>query len=109
VWVVEANLKPTSKHIYGKRTFFLDEDTWTVAYEDAYDTRKELWRVGIHPMMQFYDARVPWHRANIWHDLNNGSYLLSNLDNELKSPWRFGEQAAWGDFQPDALRRLGTK
>jgi hypothetical protein len=109
VWVVEANLKPTSKHIYGKRTFFLDEDTWTVVYEDAYDTRKELWRVGIHPMMQFYDAKVPWHRANIWHDLNNGSYLLSNLDNELKAPWRFGEKSAWADFQPDALRRLGTK
>ena len=37
-WVVEANLKAGSKHIYGKRVFFLDEDTWTVVYEDAYDT-----------------------------------------------------------------------
>jgi hypothetical protein len=52
---------------------------------------------------------VPWYRANIWHDLNNGSYLLSNLDNEIKTPWKFGEKAAWGDFQPDSLRRIGTK
>ena len=109
VWEVEATLKPGSKHIYGKRTFYLDEDSWTVLYEDAYDSRKQLWRVSIHPLIQFYDAKVPWYRANIWHDLNNGSYLLSNLDNEIKAPWKFGDKAAWGDFQPDALRRIGTK
>jgi hypothetical protein len=109
VWEVEATLKATSKHIYGKRVFYLDEDSWTVLYEDAYDTRKQLWRVSIHPMIQFYDAKVPWYRANIWHDLSNGSYLLSNLDNEIKTPWTFGERAAWADFQPDALRRIGTK
>lgn len=109
VWVVEGTLKKGSKHIYGKRTFYLDEDTWTVVYEDAYDTRNNLWRVSIHPMIQFYDAKVPWYRANIWHDLNNQSYLLSLLDNEIKTPWKFGEKGKWSDFQPDALRRIGTK
>ena len=109
VWVVEANLKAGSKHIYGKRVFFLDEDTWMVVHEDAYDTRKQLWRVSMHPIMQFYDAKVPWVRANIWHDLNNRSYLLSGLDNEIKTPWVFGEKGSFGEFQPDALRRLGTK
>ena len=109
VWEVEGTLKAGSKHIYGKRNFFLDEDTWTVLYEDAYDTRKQLWRVSIHPLIQFYDAKVPWYRANIWHDLSNGSYLFSLLDNEVKQPWKFGEKGKWADFQPDALRRIGTK
>lgn len=109
VWAVEGTLKKGSKHIYGKRTFYLDEDTWTVVYEDAYDTRNNLWRVAIHPVIQFYDAKVPWYRANIWHDLNNQSYLLSLLDNEIKTPWKFGEKGKWSDFQPDALRRIGTK
>jgi len=109
VWEVEANLKSGSKHIYGKRVFFLDEDTWTVVYEDAYDTRKQLWRVGVHPLIQFYDAKLAWYRANIWHDLTNGSYYLANLDNEVKQPWTFGQKGKWGDFQPDQLRRLGTK
>jgi hypothetical protein len=108
-WVVEGTLKAGSKHIYGRRTFYLDEDTWTVVYEDAYDTRKTLWRVAIHPMIQFYDAKVPWYRSNVWHDLNNQSYLLSLLDNEIKAPWKFGEKGKWGDFQPDSLRRIGTK
>ena len=109
VWVVEGNLKAGSKHIYAKRVFFIDEDTWTIAYQDAYDARKQLWRVGIHPIMQFYDAKVPWYRANIWHDLSNGNYLLSLLDNEVKQPWKFGNKGKWSDFQPDALRRIGTK
>ncbi|HET7202625.1 MAG TPA: DUF1329 domain-containing protein [Steroidobacteraceae bacterium] len=108
-WEVEATLKPNSKHIYAKRVFYLDEDSWNVLYEDVYDTRKQLWRVSIHPAIQYYDAKVPWVRANIWHDLGNGSYLLTNLDNEIRTPWSFGAKAAWGDFQPDALRRLGTK
>lgn len=109
VWEVEGTLKAGSKHIYGKRNFFLDEDSWTVLYEDAYDTRKQLWRVAIHPLIQFYDAKVPWYRANIWHDLSNSSYLFSLLDNEVKQPWKFGEKGKWADFQPDALRRIGTK
>jgi hypothetical protein len=109
VWVVEATLKKGSKHVYGKRVFFLDEDSWSVVYEDAYDTRMNLWRFSMHPMIQFYDAKVPWYRSNVWHDLSNGSYLFSLLDNEVKQPWKFGEKGRWGDFQPDSLRRIGTK
>ena len=39
VWVVEGTLKPGQRHVYGKRTFYLDEDTWSVVAEDAYDNR----------------------------------------------------------------------
>jgi hypothetical protein len=109
VWEIEANLKSGSKHVYGRRVFFLDEDSWSVLYEDAYDTRKQLWRVSMFPLIQFYDVKVPWYRANIWHDLSNSSYLFSNIDNEIKTPWKFGEKGKWGDFQPDSLRRIGTK
>jgi hypothetical protein len=107
VWVVEATLKQGQKHIYGKRTFYLDEDSWAVVQEDAYDGQGQLWRVGVHPVIQFYDAMTPAYRANIWHDLSNGNYLLSTLDNEVRTPWKFGTKGNWSDFQPDALRRAG--
>lgn len=109
VWVLEATLKKGSKHIYGKRNFYLDEDSWTVNMEDCFDTRGNLWRVSIHPMMQFYDAVFPWHRSNIWHDLSNGAYLMQGLDNEMNSKWEFGKKGKLADFQPSALRRAGTK
>ena len=50
VWVVEGTLKPGQRHIYGKRTFYLDEDTWSVLAEDAYDNRgATLARIAARP------------------------------------------------------------
>ncbi len=107
VWVVEGTLKPGQRHVYGKRTFYLDEDSWSVLAEDAYDTRGELWRVAMHGLLQAYDAQVPFYRYGIYHDLNSGGYLVGGLDNEVKEPIQFNVKAKVGDFQPDALRRLG--
>ena len=54
VWVVEATLKEKSNHIYGKRVFYLDEDSWSLLGEDCYDTRGNIWRIGIHGFIQIY-------------------------------------------------------
>jgi hypothetical protein len=107
VWVVEGTLKPGQRHIYGKRTFYLDEDSWSVLAEDAYDTRGGLWRASMHGLVQAYDASVPFYRYGIYHDLNSGGYLVGGLDNEMKEPIQFNAKARVTEFQPDALRRLG--
>ena len=107
VWVVEGTLKPGQRHIYGKRTLYLDEDSWSVLAEDAYDTRGALWRASMHGLVQAYDAQVPFYRFGIYHDLNSGGYLVGGLDNEIKDSIKFDVKAKVGDFQPDALRRLG--
>jgi hypothetical protein len=107
VWVVEGTLKAGQRHIYGKRTLYLDEDSWSVLAEDAYDTRGALWRASMHGLVQAYDAQVPFYRFGIYHDLNSGGYLVGGLDNEIKDPIQFNVKAKVGDFQPDALRRLG--
>jgi hypothetical protein len=107
VWVVEGTLKPGQRHIYGKRTFYLDEDSWSVLAEDVYDTRGSLWRASMHALVQAYDAQVPFYRFGIYHDLNSGGYLVGGLDNEIKEPIQFNARARILDFQPDALRRLG--
>lgn len=107
VWVVEGTLKSGQRHIYGRRTLYLDEDSWSVLAEDAYDTRGGLWRASLHALVQAYDAQVPFYRFGIYHDLNSGGYLVGGLDNELKEPIQFNARARIGEFQPDALRRLG--
>jgi hypothetical protein len=107
VWVVEGKLKPAQSHVYARRVFYLDEDSWSVLLSDAYDSRGLLWRSGIHGLVQYYDASVPWYRFEIWHDLSNGSYVLTGLDNGYKGAWKFGIRGRIVDFQPDALRRMG--
>jgi hypothetical protein len=107
VWEVEGTLKPGQRHVYGKRTFYLDEDSWSVVSEDAYDNRGGLWRVSLLGMVQYYDAVVPWYRFGVVHDLTTGGYIAGGLDNEIKEPIQFGVKGRLMDFQPDALRRLG--
>ena len=107
VWVVEGTLKAGQRHVYGKRTFYLDEDSWSVLGEDAYDNRGGLWRVAMHGLMQFYDAQVPWYRFGVVHDLTGGGYIAGGFDNEAKESIKFGIKGRLMDFKPDALRRLG--
>jgi len=108
VWVVEGKLKAGFSHIYGRRTFYLDEDSWTVVLEDAYTGRGDLWRVSLHGMCQYYDVPGPGYRFGIIHDLDSGSYYAGGLDNELKTVGQFNVKGKVGDFKAEALRRLGT-
>lgn len=109
VWVVEGTLKEGANHLYGKRTFYIDEDSWSLLLEDAYDNRGGLWRVGLHGVSQVYDAQVPLYDFHLWHDLTSGGYALAGISNETKSIRKVGITGRMSDFEADALRRLGTK
>jgi hypothetical protein len=109
VWVVEATLKPGERHIYSRRVFYLDEDTWTVALKDQYDGRGELWRVAQGHGIYHYDAKVPWG-SEAQNDLVSGRYLMTGLDNEVpRHGYIWGLEAKPGDFTPQALRRAGRR
>jgi hypothetical protein len=109
VWKVEATLKEGKRHIYGKRTFYLDEDTWQATVIDHYDGRGELWRVAEAHNMMFYDTLVPWYTLETIYDLNSGRYLVNGLDNEESGSYEFGFERSSGDYTPAALRRSGRR
>lgn len=107
VWEVEATLKEGARHIYAKRTFFIDEDTWGASVIDQYDGRGELWKLSEAHNIQFYDVDTPWMVAETLHDLNSGRYLVTGLSNEEPTFMIFGEKVKRADFSTSALRRLG--
>ncbi len=110
VWVVDATLKEGARHIYARRTFYIDEDTWQIAAEDIYDGRGELWRVRDNHEMMHYQAKVPWTAVETLYDLNSGRYLLTGLDNEEKGyQYDFDFKGSFDDFTPAALRRAGRR
>ncbi len=109
VWQVEGKLKNGLRHVYKKRTFYIDEDTWQIAVADHFDERGELWRIAESFHMNFHNADVPWYTAEAIYDLNSSRYLISGLSNEVKVPFRFGGMAKKSDFKPSALRRKGGK
>lgn len=107
VWMVEARLKPGYQHIYHKRIFYIDEDAWAVALSESYDSKGDIWRVGIHSIMQLYDIGVPGYRFEYWQDLHDSSYVVTGLDNRYRGRARFGQRFRGDDFTADALRRKG--
>ena len=109
VWVVEATLKKGARHIYARRVFYVDEDTWGVVIKDQYDGRGELWRVGQAHTLFHYDAKVPWG-SDVLSDLVSGRYLVTGLDNEVQGHgYIWGKEAKASDFTPSALRRAGRR
>mgnify|MGYP001765158948 FL=1 len=79
VWVVEATLKPGKRHIYHKRTFYLDEDSWVALAADHYDARGDLYRGTFAFLAPSYDVGVPNATPHMVYDLVAGSYTISGL------------------------------
>jgi hypothetical protein len=79
VWVVEGTLKPGKRHIYAKRTLYLDEDSWAALAADSYDAQGRLYRTIMSAFTYSYDAKAPLNAPNFCYDLVTGSY--SNLVN----------------------------
>jgi len=108
VWVVDATLKPGTSHLYSRRTFYVDEDSWQILAADQYDSRGEIWRVSEAHCINYYDALTFWSTLEVHTDLQNGRYLVIGLDNEGKM-YDFSLKRTPADYSPDSLRRDGIR
>lgn len=108
VWVVEAKLKPGTSHLYSRRTFYIDEDSWQILAADQYDGRGQMWRVSEAHCINYYDAQIFWSTLEVHLDLQNGRYLAIGMDNE-NPMYDFNLKRTPADFTPDSLRREGLR
>ncbi len=102
VWVVQGTLKPGEKHVYSRRVFYVDEDSWQIAVAESYDLEGRLWRVNEAHAVQLYDVPVLASTLEVFHDLRERRYLVNGLDNESHA-WRFSEGSDPREFSPNAL------
>ena len=109
VWVVEATLKDGKRHSYGKRRFYMDEDSWLIVATDSYDGRGDLWRVGLQNIVYDYYLKGFIVRAQVNHDLQAGAYVATRLVNETR-PSNYAMEAKGEKFySPKTLRKLGRR
>ena len=108
VWVVEATLKEGARHIYKKRVFYFDEDSWQIVVNDTYDNRDQLWRVSEGHAMVYYDVPSLWTSLEVHTDLQAGRYLAIGLNSE-NPPYDFNIKRTIEDYTPAALRRGGKR
>lgn len=104
VWVVEADLKKGVRHQFGKRVFYLDEDSWTLAAVDNYDTRGELWRFQEGHVLTAPFVPTTTTAPEVIYDLKSGRYFVTAMSNEGKIPdFRIKYDDSF--FSPSALKR----
>jgi hypothetical protein len=110
VWVVEADLKPGKRHLYHKRVFYLDEDSWRAAASDEYDGRGQLYRVGFTYITPSYDAPCAFGDCFLVLDLLTDSYAINALPVTGKKGIIHGSVAFRGkEWTADSLAAEGVR
>ncbi|MHC8380793.1 DUF1329 domain-containing protein [Pseudomonas sp. LB3P14] len=108
VWVVEATLKPGSRHIYSKRTFYLDEDSWIALASDEYDSSGRLYRGSFAHMSYSYDVQAPNSDNQMIYDLVTGSYTILGMFGPYGG-MKYIEPLSKAQWAPESLAGAGIR
>ena len=106
VWVVEANLKEGQRHLYSKRRYYIQEDSWTALTGENYDSRGNLWRVQYAYPANTYDVGGAYSNAYGGYDLLQNIYNLNGkaIPGEYKALSRNDKY-----FSPKGMARSGVR
>jgi Protein of unknown function (DUF1329) len=107
VWVVEATVKPTTTHIYRRRMFYIDEDTWQIVMVDNYDARDDLWRVQETHSIPVYEKPFSAPVLESVYDLHSGRYLVQAMNNEDRESVEKNYDISF--FDPANVSKQATK
>ena len=109
VWVVEATVKEGKRHVYAKRLFYIDEDSWVATMSDSYDGRGNLWRTNLAQMKNMTELPGIVQRVQVHFDLNKGQYAVNNCQTEEKKITKYGAPEKASFYTPAQVRRMGRR
>jgi hypothetical protein len=108
VWVIEANERQGTRHIYKKRISYIDEDSWTMLLTDLYDQRGQLWRAQEgHALMSYHKPLGIGLGMEVVYDLLNNRYLALGMNNE--HPEAIEKDFPEAYFDPDNVVKQAKK
>jgi hypothetical protein len=103
VWVVEATLRGGATHAFGKRVFYVDEDSWNVLLVENHDPQGALWRFQEGHLLPLYDVQAAFAAPSLTYDLKSGSYFADRLFSE-SPPLQTGVPMTDQEFLPATVR-----
>ncbi|RLQ22840.1 DUF1329 domain-containing protein [Seongchinamella sediminis] len=107
VWIVEATLKEGNRHLYSKRRFYFDEDSWQGLAAENYDGQGNLWRVQFAYGANLYDIKSNYHFAYGAYDLLQGIYNINTKP--LPGGFKNGVSQPDSYFTPKGMARGGVR
>lgn len=108
VWVVEATLRTGISHIYSRRVFYVDEDSWQILASEEYDENGNLWRVSEAHNISYYSEPLFWTTMEMTYDLKSRRYYIDGLD-EGQVPYDFDPGFRSNQFTASAARRAARR
>ena len=105
VWVVEANVAAGKRHVFQKRRFYLDEDTWGVMLAEAYDAQGRLWRYSENVPFAAGDPGQGW-AGEVHYNMLDGTYVSSA---NMVEPFKTVPKKPDTYFAPEALAGSGAR
>lgn len=104
VWVVEASLRTGMSHIYHKRRYYFDEDSWQIVFAEEFDENGELVQHTEAHTVNYYEVPMVYSTLEVTYDLEQGRYFVEGLDNE-RGPISLDVDFKRREFTSSALRR----
>ncbi|HUP90805.1 MAG TPA: DUF1329 domain-containing protein [Solimonas sp.] len=104
VWVVDATLRKGLRHNFARRTFYVDEDSWSIASVDCYDGRGQLWKVQEAHLLTAPFVPTTTGVPELIYDLQSNRYFATALVNE-DAITDFNIQFQDSYFDPANLKR----
>ncbi len=102
VWVVEATVKPSARHVASKKVIYLDEDSWLALVGEDYDAQGNLWKVReSYPIPVWELGGACDNQPFAQYDLSNGRYVLDSSTLGQGKDLRWYQQANDPRFKPD--------
>src|SRR5690554_266913 len=108
VWVVEAKRRVGISHIYDRRVFYIDEDSWQIMVSEEYNEEGELWRVSEAHNISYYSVPVFWTTMEMTYDLKAQRYYIDGLDNGY-APYDFNPGYRGNEFTASTARRAARR
>lgn len=110
VWVVEGTRRDGARHVYKKRRFYVDEDSWYIVAMDSWDDAGNIYRVGLAYPSMYLDRPgfvVPPLSVN---DLVKGNWMYMAWIGDDGTYSRIHDGKPKGtQFTPDSMAGTGIR
>jgi tetratricopeptide (TPR) repeat protein len=106
VWVIEASERGGKSHSFGKRVFYVDEDSWNVVLVENYQRDDStLWRFQEGHLLALYDSQSANCLPVVTYDFKDGRYFINRLTAE-EPPAQYDLPGLKdSDFTPEAVKQ----
>lgn len=102
VWVVEATVKPSARHVDSKKVLYLDEDSWLALVGEDFDAQGKLWKVReSYPIPVWELGGACDNEPFVQYDVINGRYVFDQSSIGQGKDIRWYQKIDDPRFKPD--------